>query len=381
MSKIYINPGHGGSDSGAVGIGGRQEKVDALKYASKVADLLKSAGHTVKLERDGDYLINVKDIAAKANAWGADYFIAFHRNSGGGTGAECLVVSNASQKSRDMAQAIQNALVTVGFKNRGVKKQDKNTYVLSHTTMPATTIECGFMDSQVDNDLFDSKFDAICSGIANAIISIVGGGSVTPTPEPTPTPTPSEKYTLNRILKLESPMMKGDDVKHAQELLEKHLAQPGKIDGVFGENTKAAVIRFQKARIADGYDLGSTGADGKIGQKTWEILGGVWTGSSSSSSSSSSSPKPSTSIPKLTRTLKYTFPLMKGDDVRQAQERLEKHLANPGSIDGKYGKNTEQAVKRFQQARINEGRDVGCSYNGNKPDGKIGEKTWAILWE
>lgn len=175
MSKIYVNPGHGGSDSGAVGIGGRQEKADNLRYASAVAGKLEAAGHTVKLERDGDYLLSVKDIASKANRWGADLFIAFHRNSGGGYGAECLIVTGASQTSRSMAQAIQNALVGVGFRDRGVKVQDSNTYVLSHTTMPATTIECGFVDNANDNALFDSKFDAITHGIANAILSIAGG--------------------------------------------------------------------------------------------------------------------------------------------------------------------------------------------------------------
>ena len=173
--KIYINPGHGGSDSGAVGIGGRQEKDDALKYASAVADKLRTAGHTVKLERDSDYFISVTQIAQKANEWGAEMFIAFHRNSGGGQGAECLIVSSASETSKNLAQAIQNALIAVGFENRGVKVQDKNTYVLSHTNCPATTIECGFMDSQIDNDLFDSKFESICIGIANAVLSIAGG--------------------------------------------------------------------------------------------------------------------------------------------------------------------------------------------------------------
>ena len=183
--KIYINPGHGGTDSGAVGIGGRQEKDDALRYASAVADKLSTAGHEVKLERDGDYYISVTDIAKKANAWGADLFIAFHRNSGGGTGAECLVVSSASEVSHRMAQAIQNALVEVGFRDRGVKVQDKNTYVLSHTTMPSTTIECGFVDSQADNELFDGRFDDIVYGIVNAILSIAGG-SIEPEPQPMP---------------------------------------------------------------------------------------------------------------------------------------------------------------------------------------------------
>ena len=272
MSKIYINPGHGGADSGAVGIGGRQEKDDALRYASAVADKLKAAGHTVELERNADYLINVKDIAKNANLWGADLFIAFHRNAGGGDGAECLIVTGASATSREMAQAIQSALVGVGFRDRGVKVQDRNTYVLSHTTMPATTIECGFVDNAGDNALFDSKFNEIVQGIAAAILSIAGG--VVPN-----TVTP---------------------------------------------------------------------------------------------------PSPSANVPELNRVLKYGC---KGGDVRMMQERLNAHKANVGKADGEFGDKTRRGLHAFQQARIHEGRDVGCRYNGNKPDGKCGELTWTILHE
>ena len=272
MSKIYINPGHGGADSGAVGIGGRQEKDDALRYASVVADKLKAAGHTVELERNADYLINVKAIAKNANLWGADLFIAFHRNAGGGEGAECLIVTGASATSREMAQVIQSALVGVGFRDRGVKVQDRNTYVLSHTTMPATTIECGFVDNAGDNALFDSKFNEIVQGIASAILSIAGG--VVPN-----TVTP---------------------------------------------------------------------------------------------------PSPSANVPELNRVLKYGC---KGGDVRMMQERLNAHKANVGKADGEFGDKTRRGLHAFQQARINEGRDVGCRYNGNKPDGKCGELTWTILHE
>ncbi|MBC5648512.1 N-acetylmuramoyl-L-alanine amidase [Christensenella tenuis] len=192
--KIYINPGHGGSDSGAVGMGGRQEKDDALRYASAVAEKLEQAGHSVNLERDGDYLIPVKEIAERANAWGADLFIAFHRNSGGGEGAECLIVSSASETSRRLAQAIQGGLVEIGFKNRGVKVQDKNTYVLSHTKCPAATIEAGFMDSAADNALFDSKFNEIVNEIARGILSIAGGSLPEEKEEAMPNRTEVEAY-------------------------------------------------------------------------------------------------------------------------------------------------------------------------------------------
>ena len=274
MTKIYINPGHGGSDSGAAAFG-RTEKADNLRYASAVAQKLSAAGHTVRLERDGDYLINVKDIAKKANLWGADLFIAFHRNSGGGTGVECLTVPNASETSRNMAYAIAEKLGRLGFKlrfDKGMKVQDTNVHVLSHTTMPATTIECGFIDDERDNVLFDAAFGEIVQGITDAILSIAGG--VAPN-----TVTP---------------------------------------------------------------------------------------------------PSPPNDVPELTRVLKRGC---KGEDVKQAQERLNHHKANAGKVDGVFGTNTYNAVVRFQQARIGEGRDVGCRYNGNKPDGKIGDNTWAILWE
>ncbi|AYH39012.1 hypothetical protein A5N82_13270 [Christensenella minuta] len=263
--KIYINPGHGGSDSGAAAFG-RTEKADNLRYASAVADKLKAAGHTVELERNADYLIPVKDIAKNANLWGADLFIAFHRNAGGGEGVECLIVSTASETSRNMAQAIQNALLGVGFRDRGVKVQDRNTYVLSHTTMPATTIECGFIDNENDNALFDAKFNEIVQGITDAILSIAGG-SAPSTPAPQPTAPAQDVPTLTRNLRNGS---RGEDVRQAQARLNRHKANAGKEDGVFGSNTEAAVRRFQRARKNEGRDIGKV--DGVIGSKTWAIL-------------------------------------------------------------------------------------------------------------
>ena len=169
------------------------------------------------------------------------------------------------------------------------------------------------------------------------------------------------------------------------------------LDHVVKKGSKEAVVgSIQNNLLAMGYDLGSTGidnnfgtktdaavrdvqknggvsVDGQVGKNTTPLLGGTWTGSGSSSSGSSSS----SSIPKLTRNLKLTSPMMKGDDVKQAQQRLQKHLANPGKIDGVFGSDTKAAVVRFQKARIAEGRDLGST----GADGVIGQKTWAILWE
>lgn len=248
MAKIYINPGHGGTDSGAVGIGGRTEKADNLKYAKEVARLLESAGHTVKLERSDDTFISVTNIASKANAWNADYFVSFHRNAGSAdaNGAECLICSTASTKSKQLAQAITAAMVEVGFRNRGVKVQDKNTYVLKNTKMPATTIECGFVTSEKDNSIFDSKFDQIVSKIAQAIVSVVGGTIPEQKAEITVTPETVPLFILPIIKK----GIKGEAVRAMQHLLVGRGFSVGTTgaDGSCGGNTVKGINKFKASR-------------------------------------------------------------------------------------------------------------------------------------
>lgn len=84
---------------------------------------------------------------------------------------------------------------------------------------------------------------------------------------------------------------------------------------------------------------------------------------------------PVSSVPKLTRNLKMTSPMMRGDDVKQVQERLKRHKVDICTIDGIYGKKTRDGVMKFQKARIAEGRDIGTA------DGIVGQRTWSILWE
>lgn len=72
----------------------------------------------------------------------------------------------------------------------------------------------------------------------------------------------------------------------------------------------------------------------------------------------------------LTRTLKLTTPLLRGDDVEEVQERLlELGFDEIGRADGIFGPNTAKALRRFQRAR------------GLQVDGIVGENTWAALFE
>jgi len=92
---------------------------------------------------------------------------------------------------------------------------------------------------------------------------VLGNGSTSTTPTKT-------TWTLSRLLKKKSPMMKGDDVKNAQSALiaKGHSCGSRGADGVFGLNTANAVRAFQKAQ-------GLT-KDGIIGKNTCAALGGSW---------------------------------------------------------------------------------------------------------
>ena len=146
--------------------------------------------------------------------------------------------------------------------------------------------------------------------------------------------------------------MKGEDVQAMQRALISRGYSCGAsgADGQFGAGTESAVKAFQKAN-------GLT-ADGIVGQNTCIKLGGVWKGGKAAA------PAPSASWT-LSRLLKRTKPMMKGEDVRAAQKALLARGYSCGSsgADGQFGAGTKDAVMRFQKA------------HGLKADGIIGKDT------
>ena len=101
-----------------------------------------------------------------------DFFISIHRNSfptdNEVFGVESLVYDLSGIKYQ-MAQDINDQLEAIGFVNLGVKARP-NLVVLRRTRMPAVLVEVGFIDSNVDNRLFDDNFDDIAQAIASGIL-------------------------------------------------------------------------------------------------------------------------------------------------------------------------------------------------------------------
>ncbi|WP_053293650.1 N-acetylmuramoyl-L-alanine amidase [Clostridium botulinum] len=178
--KIFIDPGHGGHDSGAVGFNSK-EKVFALDIATKVANMFKNLGHKVYMSRTDDTFIALTQRARMANSWGADLFISFHCNSGGGHGVE-VWHSIHGGKGKDYARLVDNQLRSINT-SRGLKcKQGKHgdfIYVLRATSMPAILIEFGFMDNKSDIDLL--KDANIRTRYAKAVVNAITGEKATTT--------------------------------------------------------------------------------------------------------------------------------------------------------------------------------------------------------
>lgn len=200
--KVYVDAGHGGKDSGAVGVNGRMEKDDNLKAAKALKNELEYRGHTVKMSRTGDSYPSLNDRADDANAWGADVYISMHRNAAGldANGGEVLYGKNASQKSIKLAEAVNAKMnAAAGFRNRGAKRQGAT--VLQRSKMPAVTVEAGFVTNSGDNAKFDSKFNAIIKAVADSIDEVIGKGTASTSTSTVTTPAAQPKdpyaYVLN----------------------------------------------------------------------------------------------------------------------------------------------------------------------------------------
>lgn len=168
--KVILDAGHGGSDPGAV-FRGRQEKDDTLRLALAVGKALEDRGIQVEYTRTEDVYQTPFEKAEAANNSGADFFVSFHRNSSPEEnqyqGTEVLVYDRNGEKY-EMAQNLLGALGEAGFREIGVKERP-GLVVLRKTSMPALLVEAGFINSDEDNEIFDSQFDRMAEEIAEAI--------------------------------------------------------------------------------------------------------------------------------------------------------------------------------------------------------------------
>lgn len=166
--KIFLDPGHGGTDPGAVAH--IRESQYTLSYALELGRALSILGFDVSYSRTTDVDVPLAQRGASANRFGANFFVSVHFNAGGGHGIETYALSPGGHGEK-LASAVQEELINkTGAVNRKVKFA--NFQVLRDTSMPAILIEGGFVDTSdsqlIQMDDYKHKFvQGATKGICN----------------------------------------------------------------------------------------------------------------------------------------------------------------------------------------------------------------------
>ncbi|MBO6304860.1 MAG: N-acetylmuramoyl-L-alanine amidase [Selenomonadaceae bacterium] len=180
---IAIDPGHGGSDAGAIGPTGAMEKNVTLDICLELKKILEDDGATVVMTRESDVEVSpkkskatdVEELQARvdiANESKADIFLSIHmdsftnRTARGTTGYYFGAGGSTSRSLADKVRA--NIVDQLGTMSRGT--QTCNFYVVKHTDMPATLIEVAFISYPDEEKLLTSK-----EGVRKAATAIADG--------------------------------------------------------------------------------------------------------------------------------------------------------------------------------------------------------------
>ena len=189
--SIFLDPGHGGSDPGAVS-GGVREKDLTLSVYNKVSSKLASLGYTVLTSRNVDKYVDLVDRAEQANNANADMLLSIHFNAGGqgvARGIETYYYqsqedrvpkinkenhnnSERLERSRKLANKVQqNLLYQTGANDRGVKRASFT--VLRETSIPSILVELGFIDNPEErNKIKTNEYqERLANGIVDGIVA------------------------------------------------------------------------------------------------------------------------------------------------------------------------------------------------------------------
>ncbi|WP_375510968.1 N-acetylmuramoyl-L-alanine amidase [uncultured Nostoc sp.] len=148
---VVIDPGHGGKDSGAPGLGGLLEKDVILPIGKRVAAILEQNGVQAVLTRDADFFVELQGRVEIAERVNATAFVSIHANSVDNrpdvNGLEVYYYDSGYA----LAEVVRNTILqNIGtIKNRGTRKA--RFYVLRKSSMPSILVETGYMTGREDN--------------------------------------------------------------------------------------------------------------------------------------------------------------------------------------------------------------------------------------
>lgn len=174
---VTIDPGHGGRDPGAIGIGGLRETDIVLEVSLRVEELLQQHGVEVIMTRTDEREVGLEPRVVMANRANADLFVSIHANAISMSrpdvnGVETYFYSSATAQDFS-GYLLDSILEATGMNSRGVK--EARFYVLRRTSMPASLVELGFVTGAEDAPrLADSRFrELLAKAVARGILQYI----------------------------------------------------------------------------------------------------------------------------------------------------------------------------------------------------------------
>lgn len=205
-----------GSDAGAEG-NGRKEQDCTREIGYKVKSKLEALGHSVIIcscDTANSTAESLQYRVNTANKNSGDIYVSIHLNAGGGYGTE--IFTNGAKPHIEAIRTL-NELISLGFKNRGIK-DGSSLFVIKNTKIKAILIECCFIDT---SDM--QKYNA--ENFANAITKGITGQTVAVNVD-------------QNILELQKLLNKfGATDQNGQAL---------RVDGIIGPKTRVALSNLTK---------------------------------------------------------------------------------------------------------------------------------------
>ena len=174
--QVVVDPGHGGSDSGAVNkTYGLTEKDQNLDVARRLEALLEADGYTVCMTRTGDETLSNNDRYVYANTTGAEVLISVHMNGSSNPDADyATTLFGKWRKDKELAQTVFGSLSTLPAADGSGTIATRTPYsfasgVLLKSEMPATIAETVFITSSKEGRLLSDGTGARQQQIAGTL--------------------------------------------------------------------------------------------------------------------------------------------------------------------------------------------------------------------
>ena len=174
--KIVVEAGHGGSDVGAIGIGGKYEKSFTLDTAHRIKEMLTAYGATVIMPLREDTSMSLAGRTQFANRNNADLFISVHCNAFRNESIGGTTTYYYGASSLPLAKSIQKQMITqLGLRDIGVRQA--RFFVLFHTEMPAVLIEPVFITNTAEYELLlkPENRDKIAIAVVKGVVAYYKG--------------------------------------------------------------------------------------------------------------------------------------------------------------------------------------------------------------